>query len=294
MSSCGRGDQIISLPSLNYNPYVPEIFKTLRRAAIVESPNFFHVERSLINNSLPDRALTVPEFKAFILQCRRVGGWKKVSWGAENDLLRKAGIKTIARRRAALEGLKRKHFISELPRKNNKRMFLVNCVPLYNRATGEFLPSPSKRDIASLKAENTGGYVQIPNQLVDDGMLRHLSGRQLKVLLKIYEHNRLSLYGGCDPNVIRYLRHNRHLAIRGHVIEELYLTESEFRKSLQLLLNQGLLKLESRHALRQDHGRILVTPHEDCGTDQVCIIRPTYQILHHINAWRERGFSEND
>ena len=279
-------------------------FKRLRDIDVQLCNGFFVVERGLLDTSLPRDALSLAEFKCYLLHCRRVGGFKKTSNSSSNDLLRNGGIKKPKIREAAIEGLKEKYFIRELPPEDSgKRIFEMIGLPLYNAATGQYHPSPYERKIHKMKQDNNG-YVQVPNEIVDTGVLRDLSEVEIKVLLKLFEHTRTEIYGGVDPNRISFIISGEALALESLMTEELilgkqyavvdrcmyedlYLTRKTFIKGLRRLSLRGLIRIERRRASVTEEGRIIIRPDHADG-DIIHMLRPIHQLHWQFKLWEER------
>ena len=242
--------------------------------------------------------MTLDEFKKYVLMCRRIGINDRTIWSGATDSSKYAGI-IRSKDKAIIQGLIEKYYIEAV--NAEKSQYKVLVAPRYNGT--EFIKNEGEmRDVIHLKMDGNG-YIIVPYEIVDNGHLSELSGRELQVLLQLYSYNFFHMYGGVDPNVINlpgtvditdFKSVSLTANINEHLYSDIYLTRNKFIVTLLSLMRRGLIKVETVVS-EYDGTRIQYicdyTTEQKLGAGEslIKVVRPVYQWKGHVEKWNERN-----
>ena len=221
------------------------------------------------------------------------------------DARNNAGIKFAERKEPKLiQELIDKNFIEVI--KQEKSQYKVLIAPRYNPTEGKFVRSEQRRRAVWQLKKSRNGYIIVPNEVVDNGHLAELSGRQTAVLLKLYEHNFLHYWGGVDPNVIHVSSDRFRVDYLGlvafideHLYQDIGLSRKQFIVTLRRLLRTGLVRVARILCDVDSTGDMnyicdYTNQEIQSGYQVVWALRPTYQFSKHVEVWIERNESYQD
>ena len=262
---------------------------------------YFRFERRVLSPTVPLRGgMTKEEFKKYILLCRRAGCNNNILWSGWRDSQKHTGIRFSKRKEPyIIEGLIMKYYIEPYNLKKSQYKLLV--APRFNRRKNEFIKSSEmKRDPSSLKVDGNG-YIMIPYEIVDKGHLAALSSRQLMVLIKLYEYNFLHIYGGIDPEVLRFNQPVTvaDISISNKVIDRIFhddigITYKQFIITFRSLMRAGLVRIVPVVCGRYNNRLIYLSEYTkmmNLYKDQeiIWVARLAYQWKGQIEKWHDRS-----
>lgn len=210
---------------------------------MVTEPNFTKIDCNLFSADGPYRVLGEHGIKRYI----HINLHAKTRYGSAT-----AGHKSyisearnIMRRRlyAIDDQLENMEYISRESLGEKLTSYTVKNVPIYDCDTGRIIGCHTFAwndfNIEYFKAH----YILIPNNAVLAALRMPLP--KLMVFLKLYRYNSLDTFGGIDINAVRI--EDTGLMVDRRVSHDLQMPESNVRRLIMELVNDGMIELEERN-----------------------------------------------
>jgi hypothetical protein len=276
--------------------------KHVSYSGIVSSNQFFAIEDCLLyqsfdHNNKAFAGLSDSATRLYLLMLMRGSLKKNHVWSGPTDAKNLIGLNKTEYY-LALEELEAKGFTKHVLCSNAKDHG-AHCqdllsAPYYDHKNGLYIKNPAPRT-TRYHYTNTH-FVIIPNQLVEDKWLyknktEGLSLAGLKVLMKLYEHNHLSIYGGVNPQKWHSSDSSNHTCPL--LYEDIGMTKATFDKAMNGLIRKNLVKTVEVNLVHYPlMGQTTERYHSDSqhlyappGTKSMTILRPVYQVKSHVDKW---------
>lgn len=116
--------------------------------------------------------------------------------------------------------------------------------PIYNAAYDELVSLYPNKVYNSNTIDRLGNFIKVPSEIVTEGILskryaHELDFNEVILLLKLYRHNALDVYGGVDYCFLKSQK--QQLVVNKSLYLDINLTKEEFNIALNGLLNRGLV-----------------------------------------------------
>jgi hypothetical protein len=274
---------------------------------MVQCDNFFAIEATILYREVDQvrklAGLSENAARLYLLMLYRASLNKNHQWTGPRDAKKMIGL-TREEYQDACHELDSKGFTvdTQCPEfGSHKYCRDIRQVPFYNADTGKYMVNSVPRTTVVHPTDTS--FVRLPNALFDENeqwlhrdKTKGLSITAIKVLTKLYEHNLLLEHGGVNPLMIKRDYNSLDYTISPTMYDDIGLTEANFIKTLNGLINKGLVREvhtvnQSYHLMGETAWRYVSDGFKGniqipSSAVDVITFRPTYQIKSEVDKWK--------